>query len=216
MALMLKCAARLVFTVTVIFGLAQGHALGGSLPASGFVEEVYDGDTIVLRGGQRVRYLGIDAPEVAHESKPGECFGEEARRRNAELVMHQMVHLSYDIEKHDKHGRLLAYVVLPGGKDVAAEMIRSGCAYVYRTSLGLLKTAEFLSLQREAIRKRTGMWGACTVKPSVSYIGNRGSFVFHRGDCVYGKKTAPNRVVSFPTRWSAFEEGYRPCRFCEP
>ena len=38
------------------------------------VEQVVDGDTLIIENNIRVRLLGIDAPESA------ECFGEEAKK----------------------------------------------------------------------------------------------------------------------------------------
>jgi endonuclease YncB( thermonuclease family) len=37
----------------------------------GRVRWVVDGDTVVLMGGERLRYAGINTPEVAHDGEPG-------------------------------------------------------------------------------------------------------------------------------------------------
>ena len=42
-----------------------------------------DGDTIVIEGNYRVRYIGIDAPEVHPQP---EAYGIEAREANRKLV----------------------------------------------------------------------------------------------------------------------------------
>ena len=46
------------------------------------VDYVLDGDTIEVTGAagssQRVRLLGINTPEVAHDDEPGQCGGEAA------------------------------------------------------------------------------------------------------------------------------------------
>ena len=41
----------------------------------GQVRWVADGDTIVLKDGERVRYADINTPEVAHDGEPGEPYG---------------------------------------------------------------------------------------------------------------------------------------------
>ncbi|MGD8706443.1 MAG: thermonuclease family protein, partial [Syntrophobacterales bacterium] len=46
------------------------------------VRWVDDGDTILLAGGERVRYLGINTPEVANQDKPAEPFANEAKAFN--------------------------------------------------------------------------------------------------------------------------------------
>lgn len=187
-----------------------------TLPSSGIVVAVFDGDTLSLHTGERVRYLGIDAPEVAHPEAPADCYGEEARRFNRELVLHKMVYLRYDQVKTDSHGRLLAYVFTADGRCVNAEMLINGYALIFRSEEGFEKFSEFLAHQRRAIRERRGMWGQCTVKPSNYYLGNRRSHVFHRPDCSYGRTTGVRNRIRFETRNAALEEAFSPCRRCRP
>lgn len=200
----------------VLVQAAPGWCREGKAPASGKVEFVCDGDTIILEGGQRIRYLGIDAPETEHDGTKADCFGDAARRINSDLVLHKQVSLQYDRERVDAYGRLLAYVILPDSRCANLEMLRAGAACVFRTSQGFRRLEEFLSQQREALHKRKGMWGECPVKPAGSCTGNRRSYVFHRPECGLGKKIAARIRVSFPDRWAGLNQGYRPCRYCKP
>ena len=175
-----------------------------------------DGDTIILESGERIRYLGIDAPEVAHDRVKADCFGEQAKELNSDLVLHQRVSLRYDREVIDPYGRFLAYVILPDGRCANLEMLRAGCACVFRTAQGFSRFEEFLSQQREALHKRKGLWGECSVTPAKSCLGNRGSYVFHRPECALGKKIAAESRITFADRWAGLEQGYRPCRYCKP
>jgi micrococcal nuclease len=177
---------------------------------------VCDGDTIILESGERIRYLGIDAPEVAHNRVKADCFAERAKELNSDLVLHQQVSLQYDREVLDPHGRFLAYVLLPDGRCANLEMLRAGCAWVFRSSQDFKRSEEFLLQQREALHKRRGMWGECPVKPAQSYPGNRVSHIFHRPECALARKTAARARTTFPDRWAGLEEGYRPCRYCKP
>jgi micrococcal nuclease len=192
------------------------HGRAGALPSSGLVVAVFDGDTVLLAEGQKVRYLGIDAPEVAHGKDSADCFGNEARKANGDWVLHKKVRLEYDKEQVDSYGRLLAYVFTPDGKCVNAEMMRAGYACVLRFSEPFSRLKELLDLQREAIRNRRGMWGGCSTELSPYYIGNRRSFVFHRATCHFGKKVSRRARVQFQTRWMGLEEGFRPARCCKP
>lgn len=90
------------------------------------VTSITDGDTIRVEiGGQefRVRYIGIDAPEIAHDNNPGEPLGSEASQTNADLVLGQIVILEKDASDTDQFGRLLRYVWLggPGTWDLVNE-----------------------------------------------------------------------------------------------
>jgi len=59
----------------------------------GRVRWVADGDTIVLTDGERVRYAGINAPEIAHDGEAGEPYGDEARAFNKKLVLGRWLNL---------------------------------------------------------------------------------------------------------------------------
>ena len=68
---------------------------------------IVDGDTIDVEIGgatYRVRYIGIDTPER------GDCYFDEAKDKNAELVLGQYVRLVKDVSETDRYGRLLRYV----------------------------------------------------------------------------------------------------------
>jgi micrococcal nuclease len=124
---------------------------------------VIDGDTLELAGGERVRYLLVDTPEVT--SGHAECFGVEALDENRSLVEGRRVALRYAEQCRDRYARLLAYVSVDG-REVNSLLVRSGYACVlYIPPDGDERVAEFQSLEREATLARRGLWGACPKKP---------------------------------------------------
>ncbi len=206
-----------VFPFLVYFLMSCSPLLAAkSPPSSGVVKAVFDGDTILLETRERIRYLGIDAPEAAHDTEPADCMGEEATRFNSKLVLSKKVFLHYDRERRDVHDRILAYVHLADGRCVNAELLRGGYAYVRRTKEGFARQGEFLAIQREAIRARRGLWGKCGGTPAREYLGNRNTFVLHIPGCCFGQKIDVRNRLGFSSRWEAFEQGYRPCRRCKP
>jgi len=87
------------------------------------VKKVYDGDTIQLIDGEKVRFIGIDCPETRDNDKlyrdakrSGEDInsimvkGRQAYVFTRELLKGKHVRLEFDEEKRDQYGRLLAYV----------------------------------------------------------------------------------------------------------
>jgi micrococcal nuclease len=189
-------------------------ALGA--PSGGTVVAVFDGDTILLDSGEKIRYLGIDAPEVAHEGTPADCYGNEAKAFNREMVLHKRVSLRYERVKTDSYGRFLAYVFLAEGRCVNAEMVLRGYALVFRSSEGFERFDEFLTHQRQAIRSNRGLWSECNTQPAAHYSGNRRSHVFHRPECPFGRQIGTRNHVRFESRREALETGYSPCRRCKP
>ena len=95
-----------------------------SPPATAKVTQVIDGDTIIIKGGYRVRYIGIDTPEIYPEVK---AFGIEAWQANRRLVEGNEVRLERDVSETDKYGRLLRYVYVDDVL-VNAELVKLGLA----------------------------------------------------------------------------------------
>ena len=114
---------------------------------------VIDGDTIVLEDGERVRYIGMDTPEM----RPIEAFGEAATEANRELVEGKTVRLVLDVERRDRYQRLLAYVYV-GDTFVNAELVRRGLAQIATYPPNVRHEADFLRLQREARASERGLW----------------------------------------------------------
>ena len=71
----------------------------------------------VQLGGRRekVRYIGVNTPEVHHPTKGEQPGGREAQETNRRLVEGQAVRLELDVQARDRYGRLLAYVYVDDG-----------------------------------------------------------------------------------------------------
>jgi micrococcal nuclease len=131
-------------------------------PPDAVVSRVLDGDTVELEGGQLVRYLMVDAPEVGHAE---ECFGALAAQSNSVLVLGQRVQLRYDAECRDDYDRLLAYVSVEG-REVNSILLERGYACVQHIPPnGDERLDELNALEAKARAQRRGLWGACSAKP---------------------------------------------------
>ena len=180
------------------------------------VKFVYDGDTILLKGGEKVRYLGIDAPEIDHEGGKSEFMAHAARDLNLRLVNGAQVRLEYDQEKRDRYGRLLSYVFLKNGNMVNATLVRRGLAHVTLRNQNLKYKGLLLDCQRKAMKDKLGIWNRPFKRVEKSYLGNLSSYRFHRPNCPFGSKISRRNLVRFKTRHDAFREGYSPCKRCRP
>lgn len=122
---------------------------------------VTDGDTITVRVGDRsekVRLVGIDAPEVHDEREPWRRAALAASEYLRGQLKGRTVTLEADgVQKdRDDYGRLLRYVYLEG-RNLNLELVRLGYARVYRRFGCRLKT-ELLAAESEARRKKLGVW----------------------------------------------------------
>jgi len=132
-----------------------------------FVTKVIDGDTIVLENGQKVRYIGIDTPELHHPKKEMECFSQQAYEKNKELVLGKKVFLQKDISEKDKYNRLLRYVFLDEKMSTAEAsfvnlyLVKNGFAYAATFPPDVKYANVFLTAQNEARQKNLGLWQKC-------------------------------------------------------
>jgi micrococcal nuclease len=177
---------------------------------------VYDGDTILINTNQKVRYLGIDAPEIGYGAKKSEFMAVAAHEENIRLVKKRKVTLEFDRERTDQYGRLLAYVYLENGEMVNALLIRKGLAHVAVKLPNLKYFQPFLNFQRLAMEERIGIWKAPAGRMEAFYLGNSKSYRFHRPNCAFGKKMGSYHRLQFGSRKEAFWEGFSPCSKCQP
>jgi len=128
------------------------------------VTRVLDGDTIEIESGERVRYLGINAPES------GQPFFTEATRENERLVAGRTVALEFDVQTQDRYKRLLAYVWV-GDVLVNEEIVKNGYAVIETIQPNVKYQDLILKAQQEARNACRGLWaGLCSQNKEVSCI----------------------------------------------
>jgi micrococcal nuclease len=124
------------------------------------VLRVVDGDTIELTDGRKVRYIGVDTPELHHPTKGVQCFGKEAMEKNKELVEGKIIKMTKDVSETDRYKRLLRYIWV---NDIFVNeyLAREGYA-LQATFPPDVKYAElFRSAAEEARLKNKGLWSMC-------------------------------------------------------
>jgi micrococcal nuclease len=130
-------------------------------PGSPVVASVYDGDTLTMTDGTRVRLLQVDAPE----RKPVECWGREAGAELRKLVG-KSVRLVSDpaLDKVDRYGRRLAYVFV-GRVNMNVRLVQLGAAtpYFFRRERGRYAEA-LMGAARYAMAQPVGLWLGCEAK----------------------------------------------------
>jgi micrococcal nuclease len=160
------------FLITLAFVVGSGAFLKNQIPPLCFnnefpsearVAKVIDGDTIALNGGERIRYLGINAPEIMVRGKnqwipKAQICGEEAKAYNQKLVEGKKVTLEYDQKKRDEYNRILAYV-WGDGLLINGELLRKGLALVDVRSPNRKHQKMFFDFQKEARDFHRGIWG---------------------------------------------------------
>jgi len=122
------------------------------------VAYIFDGDTFRTRSGERIRLLGINTPEVAHNAQAEQPYARAARRKLTQLILGKSVRLSLDREKTDTYGRTLAQVYLRDGRWVNQIMVAEGLAHVYTFTPNVYWADALLRTEQTARRDMRGLW----------------------------------------------------------
>jgi endonuclease YncB( thermonuclease family) len=157
-------------------GTAGSRDPGTALAPAGATERarvvrVVDGDTIIVdrgQGNERLRYIGIDAPESVKPDTPVEFMGREASHANESLVAGREVVLERDVSETDRFGRLLRYVWLRGDAGwtfVNLELVRRGFANAATFPPDVRWRDTFREAESAARDAGLGLWGPATPAP---------------------------------------------------
>ncbi len=147
------------------------------------VRFVLDGDTVIVQANdtvrtpdgrpmdsEKIRLIGVDAPEIAHAPEPADCGGDEAYAFTESAIEGRIVTLEWDTTKcdpptdvagcRDDFDRLLAYVLV--GDEVHNEnLLKAGHARVFRGARFEHKnSSRYSALEAEARSANLGLW-AC-------------------------------------------------------
>lgn len=148
--------------LVVAFALVlQGFALSPASSAELSIMKIYDGDTITLNTGEKVRLLQIDTPELAQ----GECYATQARTALVNLLNSKgalVLRRDPRLEEVDQYGRLLRYI-FKGKINVSLKMVQTGAAapYFYRGEKGAYSQS-ILAAAIQAKKKKIGLWQTCS------------------------------------------------------
>jgi micrococcal nuclease len=202
-----------------------------NLSASGQVQRVIDGDTLVVAGIGTVRLIGVDTPETVDPRKAVQFYGLEASAFTKRLAEGRTVRLEFEGSRKDRYDRTRAYVYLEDGALLNADVIREGYGFVY-TLAPFSRLEEFRALERAARTAGRGLWGpggaSSQTGPAVSLAalsaaveqtpatasetvyGTRTGTKYHRAGC---RHLARSQI---PLTLKTAAAKYQPCKVCKP
>lgn len=117
------------------------------------VLRVIDGDTFEAENGEKVRLVGINAPEIS------DVFGIESKEYLKKLIDGKYVSLQSDEinQDRDRYGRLLRYVKV-ANVDINKKMIQDGFAFAF-LKYRFTHSTEYRDAQLDARNNNIGIWG---------------------------------------------------------
>lgn len=129
-------------------------------PGYGFydIKRIFDGDTVMLADGRKIRLLGINTPEVQHKNTSTQAGGEEAKRWLTDKLQQRKIRLELDVEKTDKYGRTLAHIITDQKEHINLQLVAAGLAAVNIYPPNLRYVDELVKAQNQAEKNRLGIW----------------------------------------------------------
>jgi endonuclease YncB( thermonuclease family) len=154
------------YLIIIMFVLSLASDACAGRVIEGMVKAVYDGDTVLLTTREesrlKVRLYGIDAPETRKPDKPGQPYGDIAKRTLMYKIMGRRV--SAEIMDIDQYKRAVA-VIRYEGRDVNREMVTEGMAWAYRQYLQGAYESEYINSEARARSNRAGLWRESNPQP---------------------------------------------------
>lgn len=122
------------------------------------VSSVYDGDSVRLEDGRRIRLIGINAPERARDGQPEQPLAVEARRALQKRLGDGLVQLVYDRERRDHYGRTLGHLFTIDGQSLEAGLLHEGLGFHIAIPPNMALAACLAKAQRQAQTSGRGVW----------------------------------------------------------
>ena len=121
------------------------------------VAYVYDGDTVKLADGRKLRLIGINTPEIGNDGDPSEPLAWKARQTLQALIEpdHRLA-LRYGNDQKDRYGRLLVHAYLPDGRNIQELLLQQGLAVAVAVAPNVANLNCYFAAERRA--GRVGVW----------------------------------------------------------
>ena len=133
------------------------------------VEYIYDGDTIRLTDQRIIRFIAINAPELAHDGHAAEPLAAEAKAALARLLpIGSRVGLHYDREHADHYQRVLAHIFDSQGHNVSVALLREGYAFAIAVPPNLWQSSCYFQQEAIARAASVGIWGTPYYQPKLA------------------------------------------------
>jgi len=159
----------LIFILFILTGCVN------NLEGPFFVERVIDGDTLQLESGTRIRFSGINTPEISQE----QCYAKEAKDFLSQIEG-EMVYLEKDELDKDKYGRSLRYVY-SGEINLNFLLVEKGYAKAYDKFSSSTKYFDKIKqIEDKAKIEQRGLWACNTEKNEQAKIETKPWFNFYK------------------------------------
>lgn len=147
------------------------------------VSKVFDGDTLILSDGRKVRFIGINTPEMDRDNQPPEPFAQQAKTRLESLLeaSDSKLYLRPGFDPEDRYKRLLAHVYDQKGESLVEKLLSEGLGYAIAIPSNLRHLDCFRKAERQARKARIGIWSQRPVVSAAHLAKRAAGFHLVRG-----------------------------------
>lgn len=160
---MLLAANRKALLWGAFLFLLSAPLLARCLPPSSpsaktvFIDAVYDGDTVRLQDGRKVRLIGVNTPEMNYRKGRPEP-GAIAAKKFLSAYQGQPLLMVAGSQKKDRYGRTLAHLYLTSGESLEELILHNGLGYFVSIPPNINLSHCLQVAERVARAKRRGIW----------------------------------------------------------
>lgn len=124
------------------------------------VDYIYDGDTIKLVDGRKIRLIGINTPERGRDGKKDEPFAQAAKSQLQQIIKasNNQVKIVFGKDKRDRYKRLLAHIFTLKNENITANLINRGMGFALAIppNIQLLNCYQKAELNAQQLKR--GIW----------------------------------------------------------
>jgi len=192
----------LLFTSTLLLAVCTPPAAASTCEAVKTGERVqvvyvYDGDTVKLNDGRRLRIIGINTPELGNKDQATQPLAHAAHSALQRLLEthNRILLLQYGKQEHDHYGRLLAHAFLEDGDNVAVFLLQQGLATTLVVPPNSWGADCYQHVENQARLDRKGLWALPDYQPQAVQslpLSTRGFRIIHGQ--ISGIRTTRNTV----------------------
>lgn len=167
---------KLIFLFLLFFNVSLVYAANNKFKVT--LDSCIDGDTAKfnIKGEVKtVRFLSIDAPEIAHDGMEADYYGDEASNYTCKALKNaSIIKLEYDpkSDEVDKFDRVLAWVYVDN-ELLQEKLVRDGYARVRYVYDDYLYSNKLKDIQKEAKKEKLGIWKDISVSKDDDDLGSK-------------------------------------------
>ena len=124
------------------------------------VAHIYDGDTVKLVDGRKLRLIGINTPERGRNGKKDEPFYQTAKKQLQKIIQknNHQIKVLFGKDKRDRYKRFLAHIFTMDNKNITAMLLNKGMGYAIAIPPNIQLLNCYQRAENKAQKNQYGIW----------------------------------------------------------